>query len=107
MFHGGELPDHYVVTAGRKAEKALKHVTGLTTAEMQGVTAGRKAEKALKQRCLGVVRGCVCGHSGSKSREGIETCTRPFSCIFDSRVTAGRKAEKALKHARFDRSSGH
>ena len=85
-----------LVTAGRKAEKALKPSPGVLAPRQAGVTAGRKAEKALKLTVTDDVDEAVLRHSGSKSREGIETVITHHDCITTT-VTAGRKAEKALK----------
>ena len=112
------------VTAGRKAEKALKHSATSVSLSFATVTAGRKAEKALKLTYTGGGTAEQARHSGSKSREGIETgwlarrgrhssirhsgsksregieTGRGDSCPdCRGRVTAGRKAEKALKHS--------
>ena len=88
------------VTAGRKAEKALKQIDEEIESIRDRVTAGRKAEKALKQCRSRPRRSRRDVTAGRKAEKALKPCARTYRVRFG--VTAGRKAEKALKHAILD-----
>ena len=58
---------------------------------------GSKSREGIETKFLSSRSHSAICHSGSKSREGIETCRSHSESSHQQRVTAGRKAEKALK----------